>query len=730
VQVSELNRCRTLEKPTTVISDKKRDVLLQCFLLHFPSIVITIGVLSLTFSSIFWQAPNPDFNSILSALQFAAKVHESLIILSLSAIVLHRIRFDLMGERGVPLGLLSSGYQLSSVSYLFSSELWVGILKPERGRYRGLSTILLLLVAFILAGLSGPSSAITMIPRLDWWPFVGLSSRNRYSFEAYLEAPNQPLFPTLVTMDDVPASCFGKDVDPESDCPSAGFPSLTSSAFFTAQRNYSTSEFHMAVHNITMPIKWSGQQRHVSGGIGHGGVDRPFAATTVSDFIASSLVWYWDQVLIGQFKAAKDPFAIYRAASRPMVRANLDLRVPSLKPQKPLVMVECSGQPRGSQTLDFRHDRGILPPWNSDAFKHADMSIPASQISNITSIDGSGRLNFTWVNLEETAGVTPSIGGIFVLPHNEKLNFIFSCTVDARWLPLHAWIDPSVDSFVHEDLANADDAQLKFAGQDPSSPSLPCIHIDSSWADALNVVSWASGSNLTAMETIGTYCMNTFAPVPDEWDPAFNVAVCLRSAMAMYITDGLSRLGNSIPSYLAKVRHGTDPSARVEIEPLVGYRIVEPYSRNVTYGDLQDPTKYLHLEFPVFRYGYGYGLRGISIYLATIVLLVHVTLALMHIALLLKTGMVSTVWATTGGMLLLAINSMPPRTLHDSAQPEDSQDMTWGKLVRIRETSEDQVGLVFGGGAETEVGPGTISRRVTPGKKYGHSGGTWPMFSG
>jgi hypothetical protein len=73
-------------------------------------VAITIGVLSLDSRSVFWTAPGPSTNSVLDAMQFAAKVHESLTAVSLFHVVIHYLRRDLLGSRGVPLGLLSSGF--------------------------------------------------------------------------------------------------------------------------------------------------------------------------------------------------------------------------------------------------------------------------------------------------------------------------------------------------------------------------------------------------------------------------------------------------------------------------------------------------------------------------------------------------------------------------------------------------------------------------------------------
>ena len=91
-------------------------------LIHLPSIATTIGVLSWTFRSVFWQAPGPEINSDLDAMQFAAKIHETLIILSLSSMVLYYVRHALIGLHGVPLGLVGAGFQLNLAAYLFSRE--------------------------------------------------------------------------------------------------------------------------------------------------------------------------------------------------------------------------------------------------------------------------------------------------------------------------------------------------------------------------------------------------------------------------------------------------------------------------------------------------------------------------------------------------------------------------------------------------------------------------------
>jgi hypothetical protein len=105
------------EQPKTVISRRRKDAFLRS-LIHIPAIVITLGALSLSFRAVFWQAPTSYTNTVLNILQFVAKAHEAFIILSLTAIVFHRLRYEIICQDGIPFGLLSFGLQYSSATIL------------------------------------------------------------------------------------------------------------------------------------------------------------------------------------------------------------------------------------------------------------------------------------------------------------------------------------------------------------------------------------------------------------------------------------------------------------------------------------------------------------------------------------------------------------------------------------------------------------------------------------
>lgn len=62
-------------KSTRFDSLKKRNGAIWGALIHVPSVAISLGVLSLTFLQIFWEAPSERTNAVLNSLQFAAQLH-------------------------------------------------------------------------------------------------------------------------------------------------------------------------------------------------------------------------------------------------------------------------------------------------------------------------------------------------------------------------------------------------------------------------------------------------------------------------------------------------------------------------------------------------------------------------------------------------------------------------------------------------------------------------------
>ena len=70
---------------------------------------------------------------------------------------------------GVPFGAMFSGLQVSQVSYLWSMEFWGTIASRSLSWRRKATMLALVLLTFSLAAGAGPSSAVLLIPRKDYW---------------------------------------------------------------------------------------------------------------------------------------------------------------------------------------------------------------------------------------------------------------------------------------------------------------------------------------------------------------------------------------------------------------------------------------------------------------------------------------------------------------------------------------------------------------------------------
>jgi hypothetical protein len=160
--------------------------------------------------------------------------------------------------------------------------------------------VLIILVAFTLANLAGPSSAVAMIPRLDWWSVGELRSGNRLVFCAYIQARNDTLFPETVTKDTVPHYCFGEVATSEKDCPSSGLQAIMANAEFLSNTdaNFWLSPISSTI-NITVPLPKIPAARFLSTpssplNVMSGDV---FAASSIPNFL-ESVAWEFYAVLV------------------------------------------------------------------------------------------------------------------------------------------------------------------------------------------------------------------------------------------------------------------------------------------------------------------------------------------------------------------------------------------------------------------------------------------------
>ena len=121
--------------------------------------------------------------------QLIAKTHEIAIQASLAAVVFSYIRHEMTTGKGIPFGALLSGLQISQLSYLWSMEFWGALRSVHLSLCRKFTLLILIVTCIILASLSGPASAVLLVPRFDYWA-AG-------STDIWVNSTFNDLYPTL-----------------------------------------------------------------------------------------------------------------------------------------------------------------------------------------------------------------------------------------------------------------------------------------------------------------------------------------------------------------------------------------------------------------------------------------------------------------------------------------------------------------------------------------------------
>ena len=154
------------DEPTKIAIRKSRTTALMRALIHIIPVGVAMWEIIINWNTYYLGVTIRN----QAYYQFGAKVHEMIAQASLAAIVFSYIRYETSLGQGLPFGALFSGLQISQASYLWSMEFWGSICSCHLSIWRKVAMVLVITVAIVLAATVGPSSAILLIPRLDYWP--------------------------------------------------------------------------------------------------------------------------------------------------------------------------------------------------------------------------------------------------------------------------------------------------------------------------------------------------------------------------------------------------------------------------------------------------------------------------------------------------------------------------------------------------------------------------------
>lgn len=153
-------------EPTKIAIRRSRTTALLRALIHIVPVGVALWEIVLNWNTYFvgYAIYNQAYY------QFGAKIHEIAIEASLSAVIFSYVRYELMLGDGIPFGALFSGLQVSQASYLWSMEFWGTVCSKNISLKSKLRLLVVVTASVFLAAVAGPSSAILLVPRLDYWP--------------------------------------------------------------------------------------------------------------------------------------------------------------------------------------------------------------------------------------------------------------------------------------------------------------------------------------------------------------------------------------------------------------------------------------------------------------------------------------------------------------------------------------------------------------------------------
>ena len=702
------------QKDLRDFADKRsRWILLLYCLPHMLPLSVTITILSLNAFGVYWQdLGRPNQNTVLQALQYVAKAHEVTMAASLTAMVVHQTHLDLKGPNGIPLGFLTAGFQLGDPLFVCTKEFFGGSMARVHSRRASRFSVLvyLLILGFALTLVVGPSSAVAMIPRLDWWDVSKVNAFGpEYTDRVYFNRTEAELWPVTITnaiYADL-SMCISGDADPQ-DC-AVGAAEVVGT--WVSQHQSQGTE-----PNITV-FQDSEVSRYLTAQGGPPDNSSFTVSSTAGSVFAKDFDHYWDWVV----ENSSLPMNIDRPLLRPAFKN------PSMKMRKPLVQAQCRTYFNPDWELDafeFPHDELVTPPL--DEFINDTWRLPNDFVLNLKGKDRIiGNVNDTthpWILFEWYDTVSnfssigaPSLGAVMLyLAYNGSnlVDALSTCSFDGRWAPVEYYLDPKDSITLHQDSPNPMEI-LKGTSKEPTKDLIQ-MKMSMNWANTINTQgSSPEDQSATVVEQIlegfrGEQDFYSFIFAEPEKTLGYvmkSIDWRLSTALGLYLTESLARAfsDSSKGSMLYRQAPEANQSYVRYLNDINQPTFKEGYKNGkLDWVEMRDPqwnssipswdvwapqNGYTEITFTVQRNGYGYGFDGVPIKLATTVLALYVMLVCGHTISVLVGGGVYKGYLSMSNMMALAWSSIPTTEMSDIVAGVERY-RSWSRVVRATEEQQ------------------------------------------
>jgi hypothetical protein len=643
-------------------------------------------------------------------LQVAAKVQEILIVASLSQIIFHFVRHELLFGDGLPLGLIGSGLAFSDFGFYFSKEFYGALmyLAFQRNRWSKFSFLVVLVVCGLTSLLAGPASAVLLVPKVQAYPAGGTTF--------YLNGSVRDFWPyDLSNISELQQFCNSSTSTNLGICPAGGFASLQqqwASLNYTnfIQQNIpdyakeiSGSRFYWPVHSRASqipPLYAIGDPRRdwldlTTPQPSH------FANTWLVQAHAASAVTlqrltsdWWKAVSIW---LEIDPLLIDDRSVQASVRSSIS-------------NVRCASPKNISMS-----DNTIEFPTISGRWDWSQNMAFTDQALNSTAVD---HVRFHWVHLPNEFGPA-SIGGVFESPwiSGQRSRLVIGCSAQTGWVPTQLYTNSYNfwSGWYPWGIQFGDRTPPWTAGADDEAPfsTNGRIALGDDWLNLLTPpipASRAGDEELSTIETIledvglaSTTASGLSSTLTEDWlrsDLLSNAGKThfLEAIICSILVDGISRSGshrifNTTGPAATWALAMYNPRADFDKRILSGQSAFEPQDLNSADVTSREAT------MQITGFSYRISLAG---YLSMSVLLAHVLMASIHMSWLLKKRQTSHSWNTISELIALTQNSQPAAHALKNTGAGINLMKTFASIAKIRVRQHpiflelEHVELIFG----------------------------------
>lgn len=689
-QMSEIRQRRDLqnrrgptEEPKAIWTKSRMRALRYFLMIHFVPVATTLTLFWLYLKGFQWRANDIQLKTLL----FAAKLHESWIVVSLGDILFHRIRYHLLTGRGVSFGLLVSPFRVSNPCALFQAPF----LSSARFTFKSgpeLLTVLLVVLVSVLALLAAPSSGVLMIPRYDWWQVpndegaMAEFKKQDLDDAIYIGAPFDELFPLHIDGRFVPNSAWDSRLETTSFSDRfehilSGLDQILVDGSSGANDNVTVVDgatvdsFALAYQEQTLDECEVMTCLNISRVLNTTETAVKGEGLPCLDIICQSIAAQASTPLAMVTQKLFDRYRTWMSASSNMFMITahpLDAKKGDLTWRQPSVSMQCSSivhdSPSTLRPIIFQQF-GSFSPFS--------ISADGPLQGLITKMENQSNSSTTYIDISHLlpAGVTASTALLMSGGYSANNPATYLCLVDARWIESHIWFTAPYATIMQSGVS-METLRAATGSDRPIAATSPVINITSEYANSLDAdltVSSIYKNNpdsaaLTSpFDFIQRYCHRN---VEYLLGPK-----CSMLAHTLYLTDSLRRTQ-------ALFRYHSATEIR-ESETLT-----------------LDPDKWTKLDYRLYHQLHAYKFEGLIIKLSMSVLLIHMMLVYSHLLLLvLGDGWCSSAWSELGELLALAILTRPSPLLQNAGGGIDDWK-TWNLRAFVREvTPEGRLELVL-----------------------------------